>query len=323
MVSSSSGSAAPDGKPIVLDNSMLTSPEAWNDQDDQLVASPVQTCFNIDDQYDEREGSALPWATIPLLAESPVITQDSPPRTEPSRIHARHQTAKSEASSNSSGSSSARSGRLGLGSGPESDEVVTPSQSWNGLAERAPYRTEDVETCLPSDLGMEKRDILEQIGEEEEEDEGERVVFGATTLPTRRGSDDTRMKPSISELSIPNHDSHSRSRTVPEIKRSSESSTRSKTCQKCGDAVGGAKRFVERDGVVLCERDWKELYLPSCRRCNLPIEKSAVSSSDGQLKGKWHRACFTCTWCDEPFEEDSFYVHGGRPWCQQHYHEEK
>lgn len=98
---------------------------------------------------------------------------------------------------------------------------------------------------------------------------------------------------------------------------------RKKTCQKCGTIVGGSKRFVERDGVVLCEQDWKKLYLPSCRNCNLPIEKSAVSSSDGQLKGKWHRACFTCTKCDSPFEGDDFYVLGGKPWCQYHYHEEK
>ena len=34
-----------------------------------------------------------------------------------------------------------------------------------------------------------------------------------------------------------------------------------------------------------------------CRRCNLPIEKQAVSSSDGQLKGKYHRDCFNCHSC--------------------------
>lgn len=34
-----------------------------------------------------------------------------------------------------------------------------------------------------------------------------------------------------------------------------------------------------------------------CRRCDLPIEKQAVSSSDGQLKGKYHRNCFNCHEC--------------------------
>jgi formylmethanofuran dehydrogenase subunit E len=116
---------------------------------------------------------------------------------------------------------------------------------------------------------------------------------------------------------------------MTDMKRSGSSSTSSSTerrrkeCVKCGELVGGSKRFVERDGIILCEKDWKKLYLPSCRRCSLPIEKSAVSSSDGQLKGKWHRHCFTCTKCDQPFQGDSFYVLAGKPWCQQHYHEEK
>ena len=34
-----------------------------------------------------------------------------------------------------------------------------------------------------------------------------------------------------------------------------------------------------------------------CRRCDLTIEKQAVSSSDGQLKGKYHRECFNCHVC--------------------------
>ena len=171
---------------------------------------------------------------------------------------------------------------------------------------------------------MESRDILQQIGEEEEDEDGtEHVVFGAAPEAIVRATGESRIKQSSPVAIITPPDTHARSRTVPNVKRSSESSTRRKTCQKCGESVGGPKRFVERDGVVLCERDWKKLYLPSCRRCNLPIEKSAVSSSDGQLKGKWHRACFTCTKCDQPLEGDSFYVHGGRPWCQYHYHEEK
>jgi hypothetical protein len=48
---------------------------------------------------------------------------------------------------------------------------------------------------------------------------------------------------------------------------------------------------------VLCEDDWKEMYLPKCRRCGLTIESHAVSSADGQLKGKYHPKCFNCTTC--------------------------
>ncbi len=32
-------------------------------------------------------------------------------------------------------------------------------------------------------------------------------------------------------------------------------------CQKCGESLKG-KRYIESDGVSLCEKDWKEIYLP-------------------------------------------------------------
>ncbi|KAJ3725748.1 hypothetical protein FB446DRAFT_751956 [Lentinula raphanica] len=72
---------------------------------------------------------------------------------------------------------------------------------------------------------------------------------------------------------------------------------------------------------VLCESCWKNMYLPKCRRCNRPIEKQAVSSSDGQLKGKYHKDCFNCFTCNKPFPDKVFYVYDGRPLCKYHYHE--
>ncbi|KAF8136426.1 hypothetical protein EV363DRAFT_734436 [Boletus edulis] len=74
-------------------------------------------------------------------------------------------------------------------------------------------------------------------------------------------------------------------------------------------------------GNVLCERCWKNMYLPKCRRCNLPIEKQAVSSRDGQLKGKYHKECFNCHTCQKPFPDKEFYVLDGKPFCAYHYHE--
>ena len=68
-----------------------------------------------------------------------------------------------------------------------------------------------------------------------------------------------------------------------------------------------------------------------------------MSSSDGQLKGKWHRECFSCFTCEvrglrrpftsngrltdgpaaaqKPFPDKSFYVYDGKPFCAYHYHE--
>jgi formylmethanofuran dehydrogenase subunit E len=38
-----------------------------------------------------------------------------------------------------------------------------------------------------------------------------------------------------------------------------------RTCQKCGQNLKG-KRFIDRDGIMLCESDWKEMFLPKVGR---------------------------------------------------------
>ena len=83
----------------------------------------------------------------------------------------------------------------------------------------------------------------------------------------------------------------------PTTRRRSE-----KKCVKCGKRITDGKWILvdqETDdgGKVLCEYDWKMLYLPKCRRCDRPIEGQAIGSSDGQIKGKYHRDCFNCTTC--------------------------
>jgi formylmethanofuran dehydrogenase subunit E len=251
-----------------------------NDDERELVDSPQHSNQDLDD-----EASALPWAT-PALGASPVINK--PEQRE--KKHYRQLTVGSESSSGSS-----RSGRH-AGSSRETEEIVTPSQSLEGFHQTARRDRTDLRP-------------LKQI-HESDEDENERVVFGALSRPNLPRSE------SASTISTKDTRStiHTRSRTAPV--------RRVKTCQKCGDQVGGARKFVERDGVVLCEADWKKMYLPTCRRCDKLIETRMVSADDGQLKGKWHAACFTCTGCDEPFEGKDFYVHAGRPWCQYHYAQE-
>ncbi|KAG6335855.1 hypothetical protein ID866_3245 [Astraeus odoratus] len=92
-------------------------------------------------------------------------------------------------------------------------------------------------------------------------------------------------------------------------------------CARCDAKLQGG-RWIQMDGGgVLCERCWKNMYLPKCRRCNLPIEKQAVSSRDGQLKGKYHKDCFNCHTCHKPFPDKEFYVFDGKPFCAYHYHE--
>ena len=60
---------------------------------------------------------------------------------------------------------------------------------------------------------------------------------------------------------------------------------------------------------------------PSCRGCGKIIEGKSVKAADGRLTGRWHKACFTCRTCEQPFTTADFYVHANHPYCEQHYHE--
>ncbi|KAL1836021.1 hypothetical protein VTJ49DRAFT_5686 [Mycothermus thermophilus] len=58
----------------------------------------------------------------------------------------------------------------------------------------------------------------------------------------------------------------------------------------------------------------------SCRACGDPITGKSISSADGRLTGRYHKACFVCTTCKEPFPTATFYVLNDRPYCELHYH---
>ncbi|KAK4546934.1 hypothetical protein LTR36_001666 [Oleoguttula mirabilis] len=61
---------------------------------------------------------------------------------------------------------------------------------------------------------------------------------------------------------------------------------------------------------------------PKCRGCGLLIEGKSVKAADGRLTGRWHKACFTCKACEQPFTTADFYVINNQPYCEQHYHEQ-
>ncbi len=58
-----------------------------------------------------------------------------------------------------------------------------------------------------------------------------------------------------------------------------------------------------------------------CRGCNEVIVGKSVSSADGRLTGRYHKRCFMCMTCKEPFRTADFYVHDNHPYCQRHYHQ--
>ncbi len=58
-----------------------------------------------------------------------------------------------------------------------------------------------------------------------------------------------------------------------------------------------------------------------CKACGDPISGKSISSADGQLTGRYHKACFVCTTCTAPFSTSTFYVFDDKPYCERHYHE--
>lgn len=58
----------------------------------------------------------------------------------------------------------------------------------------------------------------------------------------------------------------------------------------------------------------------NCRGCGEGIVGKSISSADGRLTGRYHKACFVCQDCRKPFESAEFYVHDNLPYCERHYH---
>ncbi|MCJ1286435.1 hypothetical protein MMC26_005780 [Xylographa opegraphella] len=59
----------------------------------------------------------------------------------------------------------------------------------------------------------------------------------------------------------------------------------------------------------------------NCRGCGEVIQGKSVSSADGRLTGRYHKQCFVCQTCKEPFQTTDFYVIENNPYCARHYHE--
>lgn len=144
-----------------------------------------------------------------------------------------------------------------------------------------------------------------------------------TAVTAKNLADMDRLVIDDNRLNLP-----ARSKTSASASSYASSTTRRKrirTCAKCEKRIDDGRWVKIDDGnggnTVLCEQDWKMLYLPKCRQCGLAIETQAIYASDGQLKGKYHKECFNCYTCHKPFPDRSFYVYQERPYCMFHYHE--
>ncbi|KAJ2779407.1 hypothetical protein H4R18_004027 [Coemansia javaensis] len=87
---------------------------------------------------------------------------------------------------------------------------------------------------------------------------------------------------------------------------------------RSGDVPAGASA-VEHQGRVYCVRDYRRMALV-CRGCSRPCESTASRDAVHALDAWWHRRCFNCQECRQPFPDKSFYVLDGRPYCRYDYH---
>ena len=58
----------------------------------------------------------------------------------------------------------------------------------------------------------------------------------------------------------------------------------------------------------------------NCKGCGEAIKGKSISSADGRLTGRYHKDCFVCKTCQEPFQTATFYVLKDAPYCERHYH---
>uniref|UniRef100_A0A6B2L443 LIM zinc-binding domain-containing protein n=1 Tax=Arcella intermedia TaxID=1963864 RepID=A0A6B2L443_9EUKA len=81
-------------------------------------------------------------------------------------------------------------------------------------------------------------------------------------------------------------------------------------CSTCGRPIGNGS-FYENEGQPQCEMCYQSVFCQKCGKCNRPIT-STCTTAIGQ---SWHPECFTCTRCNVPFGNSTFFVHFSRPYC--------
>ncbi|KAJ2874941.1 hypothetical protein GGH93_002008 [Coemansia aciculifera] len=150
---------------------------------------------------------------------------------------------------------------------------------------------------------------------------------------------------SNSAASPSDYHGNARARFDSTVSSASSSSTlsnpgrRGAACATCGVSIAGLKgtvvrsssaavhngevapgtSAVEHQGRVYCIRDYKKAFATGCRACDKACDTTNKSSVFA-LDAWWHRTCFNCQECRQPFPDKSFYVLDQRPYCRYDYH---
>lgn len=88
------------------------------------------------------------------------------------------------------------------------------------------------------------------------------------------------------------------------------------------DTTAGAteSRTASPESQLPENRRPKAVSKGNCRGCAKPIFGKSVKDSSGRLTGRYHKQCFVCRTCADPFPTAEFYVFDNSPYCEHDYH---
>ncbi|KAL4981021.1 hypothetical protein BDW66DRAFT_163976 [Aspergillus desertorum] len=177
----------------------------------------------------------------------------------------------------------------------------------------------------PSDLsrlGPVVEDRQNESGEEAEHLDESRseslTVLEPPRIPETMFSPDSPTDPALSKggtLSLVSETSHTA--RIPQSPRSPLSPQSSQNPEEDFEE----RKPLARAATEPAPRPQQTKPRGPCRGCGEMIIGKSISSADGRLTGRYHRACFVCFQCRLPFETNDFYVLNDHPYCAQHYHE--
>eukprot|EP00042_Codosiga_hollandica_P049635 m.580506 g.580506 ORF g.580506 m.580506 type:complete len:138 (+) comp57928_c0_seq8:158-571(+) len=72
---------------------------------------------------------------------------------------------------------------------------------------------------------------------------------------------------------------------------------------------------MEKDGRAYCREDFNTLFSTKCSRCDQSILTEIITA----IGKSWHKSCFTCVDCMQPFPAGDFFDIDGQPYCNTHH----
>ena len=215
--------------------------------EDSYVMSESPSRFGFDERED---GSTLPW----LRGGSETSSSDR--RMEP--FPAQPFSDASLSSNGSTSESKARAGDLA---------IITPSASMNQLDGIAMgTRGRHQPPLHVREASGEDGELIEGLIDELKTDLDQFGMLSPNMSVDRKTERESyqssQLAPSDS-ISTPGLDLHRRRSDSTKL---AQAVPGKRACQKCGVSLKG-RRYVKRDGIVLCEADWKEMFLPKVSCC--------------------------------------------------------